>query len=282
MLKICKICNLEYKVKPSRFKKSKYCSYACRNIAQKETLKGSSNPNYKGGLVTKICQRCGKEYKTIPALAGLSVACSRRCNVYIQSAKSVIARQKTATYKWKERKTDIRHIPKKMIFGEYCRVLKAKKCGHLTKKGRLYCGKCSPLKGKEEKICPVCNDKYSVYPSENRASCSRKCYGKLVSERQKGEKSHLWKGGLTDNNMLLRKSPESKEWRKLVFKRDNYTCQHCGKRGGKLDADHIKPWALYPELRFELNNGRTLCRPCHLKTDTWGHRTSVKVKETKI
>lgn len=66
-------------------------------------------------------------------------------------------------------------------------------------------------------------------------------------------------------NYLERDSTKYDSWRKAVFKRDNFTCQLCSTRGGILNADHIKPWALYPELRFDLDNGRTLCLPCHLK-----------------
>jgi 5-methylcytosine-specific restriction endonuclease McrA len=60
------------------------------------------------------------------------------------------------------------------------------------------------------------------------------------------------------------------EWRNNVFERDNFTCQDCDQIGGYLNADHIKPFAFYPELRFELSNGRTLCHDCHKKTDTYG------------
>ena len=64
-------------------------------------------------------------------------------------------------------------------------------------------------------------------------------------------------------------------WREAVFKRDDYTCQNCGKRGGKLNADHIKLFALFPELRFKVSNGRTLCNaPCHRLTDTYGGRVA--------
>jgi 5-methylcytosine-specific restriction endonuclease McrA len=44
-----------------------------------------------------------------------------------------------------------------------------------------------------------------------------------------------------------------------------------------LQADHIKPFAHHPELRFDVNNGRTLCVPCHRKTDTYGGRSRAKV-----
>lgn len=64
---------------------------------------------------------------------------------------------------------------------------------------------------------------------------------------------------------------EYREWRTQVFKQDNFTCQDCGEQGGRLQADHIKKWAEYPELRFELSNGRTLCESCHKKTPNYGN-----------
>lgn len=97
--------------------------------------------------------------------------------------------------------------------------------------------------------------------------------GKRRTPEQKikisGEKSHLWRGGITPLNQKIRRSAEYKWWRIAVFERDNYTCIWCGERG-RLNADHIKPFALFPELRFAIDNGRTLCVPCHRKTDTWG------------
>ena len=56
---------------------------------------------------------------------------------------------------------------------------------------------------------------------------------------------------------------ESGIWRKAVFARDNFICQHCSGVGLFLHAHHIKPWAKFKELRFEINNGITLCVPCH-------------------
>lgn len=88
----------------------------------------------------------------------------------------------------------------------------------------------------------------------------------------KGSNNVHWRGGVTPINEKIRKSVEYKLWRKAVFERDDYTCIWCGERGGELNADHIKPFAFYPELRFAIDNGRTLCKSCHLKTDTWGNR----------
>ena len=55
------------------------------------------------------------------------------------------------------------------------------------------------------------------------------------------------------------------KWRKEVFERDDYTCQKCEQKGVRLEADHIKMWALYPELRYDIENGQTLCRKCHIE-----------------
>lgn len=98
---------------------------------------------------------------------------------------------------------------------------------------------------------------------------------KRISEAHRAEKSYLWKGGITKEYYRIRHSIEFKFWRESVFKRDNWTCQDCGKRGCILHPHHIKRFAYYPELRFELSNGKTLCKECHLKIHfkTWKLKT---------
>jgi 5-methylcytosine-specific restriction endonuclease McrA len=94
----------------------------------------------------------------------------------------------------------------------------------------------------------------------------------------RGENCHLWKGGITPLNAKIRTSLEYKIWRRSVFERDNYTCIWCGARNGRgvtiiLHADHIKPFASFPELRFLIDNGRTLCIDCHKTTDSYLKQT---------
>lgn len=79
-----------------------------------------------------------------------------------------------------------------------------------------------------------------------------------------------WKGGVNLINDSLRKSISFKLWREEIFKRDDFTCQKCNKRGIKIHAHHIKPFSLYPELRFVSDNGMTLCVECHKDTDSFG------------
>lgn len=95
---------------------------------------------------------------------------------------------------------------------------------------------------------------------------------RIAGRLRKGEKAGNWQGGITTENHLIRTSVEYRLWREAVFARDNFTCQKCGDRGCEFHADHIKPFALFPELRTSIDNGRTLCVPCHKKTETYGKK----------
>lgn len=104
-----------------------------------------------------------------------------------------------------------------------------------------------------------------------------------MSNDRKGDKWYTWKGGITPINSAIRSSFEYKLWREAVFKRDNWTCVWCGIKGHKglgktviLHADHIKPFCNYPSLRFAIDNGRTLCKECHKKTNTYGPKANNK------
>ena len=159
------------------------------------------------------------------------------------------------------------------------------------------------VKGKKiNKICKSCSKAFGDYVSNKRSDfCSLPCYwqarkidsrykgywiGKKrsfedrtkMSENRKGltakEKHPKWKGRISSVFSLIRNSFEYKEWRKEVFKRDKWTCVFCGYRSkGKrkgtrfsdIEADHIESFSKYPNLRFSITNGRTLCFECHKK-----------------
>lgn len=80
-----------------------------------------------------------------------------------------------------------------------------------------------------------------------------------------------WKDGISKQRDKEYKSSEYLAFRKAVLVRDDYTCQGCGIRNGfgknvRLEVHHIKSYGEHPELRFDVNNGITLCRSCHNKT----------------
>ena len=114
-----------------------------------------------------------------------------------------------------------------------------------------------------------------VFSEETKRKIGAKNKGKDHWWAIKGEKHHWWKGGITPERTKIHHSKEYQLWRKAVFERDNYICRFCGRRGGYLEADHIKPFSLFPELRFAIDNGRTLCKSCHRKTDTYGAKMNV-------
>lgn len=109
----------------------------------------------------------------------------------------------------------------------------------------------------------IANRKNYVSPLRGR-KLSEKHKAKLRENHwdNSGDKNPAWKGGISKLNARERRQ-YSRKIAPLVFQRDNYTCQICYQYGVNIHADHIKSWSEYPELRFEIDNLRTLCIPCH-------------------
>ncbi len=80
-----------------------------------------------------------------------------------------------------------------------------------------------------------------------------------------GENGTNWQGGITQETKRGRGNKGYKDWQLAVFTRDNFKCIWCSSKE-QIEADHIKRWGEYPDLRYEVNNGRTLCHNCHNKT----------------
>lgn len=112
-----------------------------------------------------------------------------------------------------------------------------------------------------------------LVPAESRGhsvETKNKISEKSRALAKRGEQHPLWRGGSRTERKIAMGRYEYKEWRSSVFKRDDYTCVLCGKKGVYLEADHIKPWATHKSLRYSVENGRTLCRPCHISQPTHG------------
>jgi len=79
-----------------------------------------------------------------------------------------------------------------------------------------------------------------------------------------GENNPNWRGGSSFIGQKFRMSKMALEWKKGIFLKDDYVCVRCLNRGGKLHAHHIVPFSLcLDEEKFTLDNGATLCVPCH-------------------
>lgn len=151
-----------------------------------------------------------------------------------------------------------------------------------------------------KRVCGHCQNSYEIEPYRLKRNkyCSRKCHNTAISrilapktikfrslagKKNKGKKhpkfaeylrNHVrygsnnpaWKGGVTSKHSLERRRINKNGWSSKIFIRDDHTCQLCGKRGGDLEAHHIKKFRDYPHLRDAVSNGVTLCKSCHNKT----------------
>lgn len=116
--------------------------------------------------------------------------------------------------------------------------------------------------GKIERTCKQCGTTFLVcrnHLAESRNFCSLACRGTYYS----GERCHMWKGGISDERSQAKATPEYKEWRKAVYQRDHYRCVVCLTHSRVLHAHHLKKFSDYPELRYDVNNGATMCVKCH-------------------
>lgn len=211
-----------------------------------------------GVRIKIICAECNGTFSCRTYIAKIRKYCSRECVVNSQRGtdfrKCLFCKDK-----YYASPSDI-----KIGKGKFCSL----KCARFFMRGK-----------------PTWNkDKHNIYSDATRLKMGLKKRGcklsletrRKMSESRKGNKSNLWRGGVTSINKQIRSSFEYKLWRTAVFERDKYTCVWCGnKESGYLNADHIKQFAYYPELRFDINNGRTLCIDCHRQTETYSRRLYV-------
>lgn len=145
----------------------------------------------------------------------------------------------------------------------------------------------------ETKPCLFCKSFFTVAIWRKAKVCSVKCSNNLPKSRMKGKKvsevhkkriseahkglrkpwaalkgnlNHNW---IKDRTKLVKNEKKHldgryREWMKSVKNRDNWKCKianiNCK---GRMEAHHILDWKNFPELRYEINNGITLCHAHH-------------------
>ena len=104
-----------------------------------------------------------------------------------------------------------------------------------------------------------------VHTSERNMKISISKIGKKRPDMS-GENHPLW---IKDRTLVKttdreHNDPRYKQWKKEVHTRDRSRCRIANEDcSGRLEAHHILPWSQSPELRYEMNNGITLCRYHH-------------------
>ncbi|MGG4198718.1 HNH endonuclease [Peribacillus frigoritolerans] len=145
--------------------------------------------------------------------------------------------------------------------------------------------------GKEEiKFRCRCGNSYSrVWRRLKKTQQCRKCSLQNRVEKQKllvGKLSPNYKHHISDEERIIKRAYYGyKQWRKQVYKRDQYTCVICEVTGGNLNAHHLYSHSTHPEKRLDLDNGVTLCVECHKdfhKKYTNFNNTKEQFEEYKI
>lgn len=291
MEKECRVCLIHFHVKRSRFNTRFCCSIKCQSV-DKKNKSGSLNNNWRGGPKKKLCPCCNKLFVSKNPYNKVKF-CSHKCSTNYNIGKPVnISAGILELRETRKRSIAASKINKLKEYQKYtC------KCGKAIVKKTTLCLECVIRQAAAKKICKcgnkknaksiICFNCYKRVKEENKKYsqciscgcdihrryrnikyCSRPCFKKHKSITNKGESNPNWRGGVMDKHAKIRASDEYIAWRTSVFKRDNYTCKHCGQLGHSLHAHHIKPFATYIELRTEITNGITLCKKCHNKVHT--------------
>jgi hypothetical protein len=123
-----------------------------------------------------------------------------------------------------------------------------------------YCSKVCKIKFNSSKIievnCKNCKQTFLSKECKKKKFCTTTCFNKYNC----GINHYEWK----TLNHIVHENSALKKWAVIVKKRDNYTCQLCEETNTKvLEAHHIKEKENYPDLKFDISNGITLCCKCH-------------------
>jgi 5-methylcytosine-specific restriction endonuclease McrA len=227
-------------------------------------------------MITKICLLCHKKFKVKLSRKEKAKYCSRKCADLVRKGHHF---SPSTEFK----KGDIPHNKRlytPLIICPTCHTLTPKFDSH--RNVRKFCSRQCFIKyvtGRPKSASHRKNIKknHSRYWLGKENPIARQLAKKYLKPYQSGKNHWNWKGGITPKIRSLRNIKKYNKWRKAVFERDNYTCQMCGQRGGKLVVHHKISFAklVYENNLKELFNldlGITLCQKCHLSTDSYARR----------
>ncbi len=261
---ICKYCGKETFSTQQKIDNNKsgnfFCDRNCKNLFDSENK------------MTATCLQCGKTFNVINSQIenGRGKFCSKSCcNIFSKNNAKIGDSNPLFT----GIKTTCRQCGKTLFVrqsiwnegrGRFC----SRKCFAEWRSINLSGVNSKMYKGYHAK-CAHCGKEMSIRPSHAKKFilhfCNRDCQIAWSIENLSGENSNWWRGGITHENRAARTSCEMLNWKKAVYKRDKYSCQHCGKKYTELHAHHIIPFSCDKSLRTELSNGITLCKLCHKK-----------------
>lgn len=207
------------------------------------------------------CEQCGEQYEVIPAKVDKSRFCSRQCK-----------------QDWESKNWTGKNNPN-WNGGDV--IVECKQCGsefqvNEARSNTKFCsnecygkwqvGKNNPnwRGGKVTLTCDWCGKSFKANPckEDERKYCSTACRDD-ARRKEDSNQFQNWK-----HQVMTR--TKYKQWRKEVFKRDDYRCRMCGS-GDEIYPHHIismrKIWDINKkQLAVDVSNGITLCKDCHALT----------------
>jgi len=249
--KKCKWCGNEFYQKPYmvRHHPTTYCSMECRSKHNKSTKK-----KWK-------CLNCGNEF--ISGSFDERKFCSRECCFIYKANHKKVGTRKVCQWCKKEFYIANNALDKNQKFcGVHCYYLSKEK--------------------KTEVVCSLCGktvERTDHYINKNKNFyCSRSCLTEHWSIIRHGKSNPNFVHGKCKDRKRYNSTIRYKRWRKDVFTRDKYICQKCGAKNalGKtvyLIAHHKVGWHESEDLRYDVDNGQTVCRDCHYKIHSKYYKT---------
>jgi hypothetical protein len=234
---------------------------------------GKESSAWRGGPVTYTCDECGAAFtRPVSYKPGRHVFCSNAC------AGACLGKERagSANPSWKGGLVACTCAE--------CGATLMREPNHVARNKRHFCdhGCYGAWHGKHRRgangsnwrgglvecKCEWCGLQLARRPSLARGHnfCSHKCHGAWQKENRAGKDSHNWRGDATNERRRWQQHG-GKEWARACRKRDEYTCQRCGKvfekHSSSIHVHHKAPFADYPSLRCEERNGMCLCKECH-------------------